>query len=137
MRCRLASASERMEEIVLSVPRPVSGVSADCATDPTCSTALPRSAEAAIIAVSLRVDLFQIDLLWRFAWAWLGKGVAQPSEEKEENMSDAESAEAELRQEKATLHERRVADQKLIEDHERERFAGTSAVPDSGAGEER
>ena len=46
-------------------------------------------------------------------------------------------AEAELRQEKATLHERGMADHELIEDHERERFAGTSAVPDSDAREER
>jgi hypothetical protein len=38
--------------------------------------------------------------------------------------------EAELRREKATLHEHGMADDELIEDSERERFAGTSAVAD-------
>jgi type IV secretory pathway VirB10-like protein len=45
-----------------------------------------------------------------------------------------ERAEAQLRHEKATLHERGMADHELIADHERERFAGTSAVADSGVG---
>jgi type II secretory pathway pseudopilin PulG len=51
-----------------------------------------------------------------------------------------ERAEAQLRQEKAGLHEQGLADHELVGDHERERFAGTSAVPDSeadGAGGER
>ncbi len=44
-----------------------------------------------------------------------------------------ERAEAQLRQEKAAVHERGMADHELVEDHEREDFAGTSAVPDSTA----
>lgn len=44
-----------------------------------------------------------------------------------------ERAEADLRQERAGLHERGLADHELIEDDERERFAGTSAVPDDAA----
>jgi FtsZ-interacting cell division protein ZipA len=40
-----------------------------------------------------------------------------------------ERAEAQLREERAALHERGMADQELIADDERERFAGTSAVP--------
>lgn len=44
-----------------------------------------------------------------------------------------ERAEAELRQEKASLHERGLADHELVGEHEREDFAGTSAVPESGA----
>jgi FtsZ-interacting cell division protein ZipA len=43
-----------------------------------------------------------------------------------------ERAEADLRQERAGLHERGLADEELIEDHEREHFAGTSAVSDDG-----
>ena len=41
---------------------------------------------------------------------------------------EAERAEAELRQQRASLHERGMADDELIDDHERERFAGTSAM---------
>lgn len=48
-----------------------------------------------------------------------------------------ERAEAQLRQEQATLHERGMADQELVEDHERERFAGTSAAPEDEGGRER
>jgi cell wall-associated NlpC family hydrolase len=44
-----------------------------------------------------------------------------------------ERAEADLRKERAGLHERGLADHELIEDHERERFAGTSAAPEDGA----
>src|SRR5207249_8386778 len=44
-----------------------------------------------------------------------------------------ERAEAELRQERAALHERGMADHELIEEHEREEFAGTSAVSQSQA----
>jgi hypothetical protein len=39
-----------------------------------------------------------------------------------------ERAEAELHRERASAHERGLADDQLIEDHERERFAGTSAM---------
>jgi hypothetical protein len=39
-----------------------------------------------------------------------------------------ERAEAQLREEKAGLHERGMADDELISDEERPRFAGTSAV---------
>jgi colicin import membrane protein len=46
--------------------------------------------------------------------------------------AERERAEAQLRQERAKRHERGMADHELIEDHEREHFAGTSAV-----GEER
>jgi hypothetical protein len=42
--------------------------------------------------------------------------------------AEAERAQAELHQERAGLHERGMADHELIEDHERERFAGTSAM---------
>ncbi len=44
-----------------------------------------------------------------------------------------ERAEAQLRQEKASMHERGMADHELVEEHEREDFAGTSAVPGSNA----
>jgi len=44
--------------------------------------------------------------------------------------AEAERAQAELHQERAGLHERGMADDELIEDHERERFAGTSAMSD-------
>lgn len=43
-----------------------------------------------------------------------------------------ERAEAQLRQERAELHERGMADHELVEEHERERFAGTSAVDGDG-----
>jgi hypothetical protein len=39
-----------------------------------------------------------------------------------------ERADAQLSQERALLHERRMADDELVTDDERERFAGTSAV---------
>jgi flagellar biosynthesis/type III secretory pathway M-ring protein FliF/YscJ len=44
-----------------------------------------------------------------------------------------ERAEARRHQEQAQLHEQGMADHELIEDHERERFAGTSAVRDDPA----
>jgi hypothetical protein len=52
-----------------------------------------------------------------------------------EQEAQRQRAEANLRQEKAQLHERGMADHELIEDHEREEFAGTSAVPETGADE--
>jgi hypothetical protein len=55
-----------------------------------------------------------------------------------EQEATRERAEAQLRQEKADLHERGLADHDLIEEHERERFAGTSAVAESnGEAEQR
>jgi hypothetical protein len=42
--------------------------------------------------------------------------------------ADAERAQAELHQERAGLHERGMADHELIDDSERDRFAGTSAM---------
>jgi FtsZ-interacting cell division protein ZipA len=44
-----------------------------------------------------------------------------------------ERAEAELHQQRADAHERGMADDQLIADHEREKFAGTSAVGDEPA----
>ena len=48
--------------------------------------------------------------------------------------AERERAEAKMREERADMHERGMADDELIEDHERERFAGTSATRDE-AGE--
>jgi hypothetical protein len=45
-----------------------------------------------------------------------------------EREAQAERAQAELHQERAGLHERGMADDELIEDHERDRFEGTSAT---------
>jgi uncharacterized membrane protein YcjF (UPF0283 family) len=42
--------------------------------------------------------------------------------------AEAERAQAQLHQERAGLHERGMADDELIDDHERDRFAGTSAM---------
>jgi hypothetical protein len=42
--------------------------------------------------------------------------------------AEAERAQAELHQERAGLHERGLADDELIDDSERDRFAGTSAM---------
>ena len=54
--------------------------------------------------------------------------------EREARMAQKEAerqrAEAELHQERAQMHERGDADHELIEEHERDRFAGTSADPD-------
>jgi FtsZ-interacting cell division protein ZipA len=44
--------------------------------------------------------------------------------------AERQRAEAEMHQERATMHERGDADHELIEEHERDRFAGTSADPD-------
>ncbi|HKN94266.1 MAG TPA: hypothetical protein VJU60_08040 [Thermoleophilaceae bacterium] len=44
-----------------------------------------------------------------------------------------ERAEAQLHEERATASERGMADHELIDDHEREHFAGTSAVPEGEA----
>lgn len=50
--------------------------------------------------------------------------------------AERQRAEAELHQERATMHERGDADHELIEDHEREKFAGTSADPDGTMAEQ-
>jgi hypothetical protein len=47
-----------------------------------------------------------------------------------------ERAEANLQQERASMHERGMADDELIEDHERDRFAGV-AGPDETADRDR
>ena len=44
--------------------------------------------------------------------------------------AERQRAEAELHQERATMHERGDADHELIDEHERDKFAGTSADPD-------
>ena len=44
-----------------------------------------------------------------------------------------ERAEAQLHQERANVHEQGLADHELVQEHERDRFAGTSAVPERGA----
>jgi multidrug efflux pump subunit AcrA (membrane-fusion protein) len=49
--------------------------------------------------------------------------------------AERQRAEAELHQERATMHERGDADHELIDEHERDRFAGTSAM--SGGTPER
>ena len=41
--------------------------------------------------------------------------------------ADRQRADAQLHQERATMHEQGEADHELIDDHERDRFAGTSA----------
>jgi FtsZ-interacting cell division protein ZipA len=45
-----------------------------------------------------------------------------------ESEAQRERAEAQLHEERAALHEEGLADPELVQDHERERFAGTSAV---------
>jgi FtsZ-interacting cell division protein ZipA len=44
--------------------------------------------------------------------------------------AERERAEAEMREQRAQMHERGMADDELIDDHERDRFAGTSAMRD-------
>jgi FtsZ-interacting cell division protein ZipA len=44
-----------------------------------------------------------------------------------------ERAEAEMREQRAEMHERGMADDELIDEHERDRFAGTSAMRDEPA----
>jgi hypothetical protein len=54
-----------------------------------------------------------------------------------EREAQAERAQAQLHAEKAGLHERGMADQELIADEERDRFAGTSAMSDDTAATDR
>ena len=60
------------------------------------------------------------------------QAVAQRQEEADaaEQRARIASQEADRARAQADLHEHGLADDQLIEDHERERFAGTSAVPD-------
>ena len=44
------------------------------------------------------------------------------------NRYDRERAEAQLRRERAELHDRGMADHELVEEHERDEFAGTSGT---------
>lgn len=50
--------------------------------------------------------------------------------------AERQRAEAELHQERAVMHERGDADHELIEEHEREKFAGTSADHDGTMAQE-
>jgi hypothetical protein len=50
--------------------------------------------------------------------------------------AERQRAEAELHQERASMHERGEADHELIDEHERDRFAGTSADPDGTMAEQ-
>jgi hypothetical protein len=50
-----------------------------------------------------------------------------------EQEADKQRVEAELQRERAELHEQGLADDQLVADYERDRFAGTSAVPDAEA----
>jgi hypothetical protein len=50
--------------------------------------------------------------------------------------AERQRAEAGLHQERASMHERGEADHELIEEHERDRFAGTSADPDGTMAEQ-
>ena len=58
------------------------------------------------------------------------------SREREAEQAERQRAEAELHQERATMHERGDADHELIEEHERDKFAGTSADPDGSMARE-
>ena len=46
--------------------------------------------------------------------------------------AERERAEANLRNERATMHERGMADDELIDDNERDRFAGVANTGDTG-----
>jgi FtsZ-interacting cell division protein ZipA len=47
--------------------------------------------------------------------------------------AERERAEAQMREQRAEMHERGMADHELIDDNERDRFAGTSATADGPA----
>lgn len=47
-----------------------------------------------------------------------------------ESEAQRERAEADLREQRAQMHEQGMADHELIDEHERDRFAGTSAMQD-------
>ena len=53
-----------------------------------------------------------------------------------ETEAQKERAEAEMREQRAQMHERGMADDELIDDHERDKFAGTSADPDGTLAQE-
>ena len=48
-----------------------------------------------------------------------------------------ERAEAEMREQRAEMHERGMADDELIDEHERDKFAGTSAMRDEPMRDDR
>lgn len=51
-----------------------------------------------------------------------------------ESEAQRERAEADMREQRAEMHERGMADHELIDEHERDKFAGTSAMRDEPAG---
>lgn len=68
--------------------------------------------------------------------ASLREGRAEQAERRArlaDKEAQRERAEAELHAERAGLHEQGLADDELVEERERERFAGTSAVADRDA----
>ena len=54
--------------------------------------------------------------------------MAEQRAQMAETEAKRERAEAELGEQRAHMHEQGMADDELIEDHERDKFAGTSAV---------
>ena len=50
-----------------------------------------------------------------------------------ESEAQRERAEADMREQRAQMHERGMADHELVDEHERERFEGTSAMRDEPA----
>jgi FtsZ-interacting cell division protein ZipA len=68
------------------------------------------------------------------------RGEAEMAEQRArmaETEAQRERAEAELREQKAQMHERGMADDELIDESERDRFAGTSATRDEPAADDR
>jgi FtsZ-interacting cell division protein ZipA len=64
------------------------------------------------------------------------RGQAEMAEQRAqvaESEAKRERAEAELREQRAQMHERGMADDELIDESEREKFAGTSAMRDEPA----
>jgi FtsZ-interacting cell division protein ZipA len=64
------------------------------------------------------------------------RGEAEMAEQRArmaETEAQKERAEAEMREQRAQMHERGMADDELIDESERERFAGTSATRDEPA----
>jgi FtsZ-interacting cell division protein ZipA len=51
--------------------------------------------------------------------------------------AERERAEAQMREQRAEMHERGMADHELIDEHERDRFAGTSADQPAPMGDEQ
>jgi hypothetical protein len=59
--------------------------------------------------------------------------MAEQKAQMAESEAKRERAEAELREQRAQMHERGMADHELIDESERDRFAGTSAMRDDAA----